>query len=320
MASWSLVGVAAACSGGAVLPMLRTLLSGLFSRVLDVPLRVAVLFHPAATVGFEPGRRQLELLAPHETLAKHLSGYEVRSRFGQTLESGLNPAVRLGETRRQAQELAASCSRIVQAQDAERHRIERNIHDGVQQEIVALAAKAQLARNQLRRAPDLADATLSELRDDIRHALQSLRELARGIHPAVLTDKGLLEAVQAQASRMPLDVTVEAAAELRDRRFAAEVEAGAYFFVSEALANALKHASPTRVLTRLKLSGRSLSVEVADDGEGFVPSEADGTGLRGVRDRIESVGGALHVTSAPGEGTRLHAVFPATRAEPRVAP
>jgi signal transduction histidine kinase len=225
-------------------------------------------------------------------------------------------SARLDEIRRQAEELSASRARIVHAQDAERRRIERNIHDGVQQEIVALVAKLRLARNQLGRDPGLADASLSELQHEARQTLEDLRELARGIHPPVLTDRGLLDAVEERVSRLPLPAFIEADPGMRSVRFAGDVEAAAYFMVSEGLANALKHASSTRVRVRLARSGDRLVVEVSDDGVGFVPADASGSGLTGLRDRIEALGGTFRVRSRPGEGTALLGDLPAPVREP----
>ncbi|HYT30740.1 MAG TPA: sensor histidine kinase [Actinomycetota bacterium] len=225
-------------------------------------------------------------------------------------------SARLDEIRRQAEELAASRTRIIRAQDAERRRIERNIHDGVQQELVALVANLRLARNQLRRDPALADATLEHLQLEARQTLGELRELGQGIHPSVLTDRGLLEAVVSRAAHMPIGVAVEAPGDVRGARFADEVEGAAYFVVSEGLANVLKHAGATRAVVRLSRVGDRLVVEVSDDGVGFVPAEAAGSGLTGLRDRVEAVSGTLRVTSRPGEGTTLSIDLPARIREP----
>jgi signal transduction histidine kinase len=223
---------------------------------------------------------------------------------------------RLAEIRRQAQELAASRTRIVQAQDAERRRIERNIHDGVQQEMVALMANLRLARNQLRRDPDIADQTLAQLQHEARQTLEDLRELSRGIHPPVLSDRGLVEAVEAMAARLPIGITIAASPELRGRRFSPEVEGAAYFLVSEGLANVLKHARADRVAIRVEHEGRSLRIEVSDDGIGFVPTEVGGSGLTGLRDRIEAASGSLRVLASPGRGTTLIGELPAEAMQP----
>ena len=220
-------------------------------------------------------------------------------------------AERLTEIERQARELAASRTRIVQAEEAGRRRIERDIHDGVQQELVALLAKARLARNQLARDPGLAATTLAELQADTRQALEDLRELAHGIHPPVLTDRGLLEAIEGQLARLPVPVYVEADGLGRDSRYPAEIEGAAYFLVCEAVTNALKHAAANRIDVRLAALPGGLRVEIADDGRGFEPSGVAGSGLRGLADRVEALGGQLEIISRPAGGTRLIAVLPA---------
>jgi len=225
-------------------------------------------------------------------------------------------AERLTEIERQACDLAASRTRIVQAEEAGRRRIERDIHDGVQQELVALLAKARLARNQLARDPSLVEATLAELQLDTRQALEDLRELAHGIHPPVLTDRGLLEAIEAQTLRLPVPVRVNADGLGRDSRYPVEIEGAAYFLVCEGLANVLKHAGANRIEVRLAALPSSLRVEVADDGRGFEPNEVTGSGLRGLTDRVEALGGQLEIISRPGGGTRLIAVLPARETVP----
>lgn len=199
--------------------------------------------------------------------------------------------------------------RLVRAEEAGRRRIERDIHDGVQQELVALIAKLRLARNQLQRDPALAERTLGELQADARQALQDLRELARGIHPPLLSDHGLLAAVEARTARLPLEVSVEPDG-VAGVRYAPEVEGAAYFLVCEGLANALKHAQARRVAVRLAEQECRLCVEVADDGRGFDPEATAGSGLRGLADRVEALGGTLRVLSRPAEGTRLAAELP----------
>lgn len=224
-------------------------------------------------------------------------------------------AGRIDEIHRQADELTASRTRIVQAQDTERRRIERNIHDGAQQEIVALIAKLRLARNQMARADGRADATLAELQDDARLLLGDLRELAHGIHPPILTDRGLFEALDARASRADLPIAVHAEAELRRARFSDDVEGAAFFFASEAMTNALKHAKASRIDVRLSRVEMTLLVDVEDDGVGFVPADGAaaggvGDGLANMRDRVEALGGKLRIASTPGRGSRVRAEFP----------
>lgn len=226
-------------------------------------------------------------------------------------------SARLDEIRRQASELRASRARLVAAQDNERERLERDLHDGVQQDIVSLLARLGLARAQLRRDPADAEATLTELQTQTGHMLSELRQLVQGIHPPVLTDRGLLEAVEAKLAHVPIGVHVHADAVLRGTRFDPDVEAAAYFFVSEGLTNAIKHAAASTVSVHLAVADDHLLIEVRDDGAGFVPAAATGSGLNGLRDRIEAVDGVMHVHTSPGSGCRLEARVPVS---PHVAP
>ncbi|MGH2889444.1 MAG: sensor histidine kinase [Solirubrobacteraceae bacterium] len=217
---------------------------------------------------------------------------------------------RLNQVRAQAAELAASRARIVAAEERGRRQIERNIHDGIQQELVALIAQVGIARNKVGRDPALMDAALTDVQAEIRQALADLRELVGGIHPSVLGDRGIVEALEVRAARLPLGVTVECDRELRDARFPEALEGAAYFFACEALANALKHAAAQRVTIRLTRAGGELMIEIADDGCGFDPAHTPRAGLEGLADRIEALGGRLDVRSAPGTGTTVSARIP----------
>jgi signal transduction histidine kinase len=198
-------------------------------------------------------------------------------------------------------ELAASRARIVQAGDEERRRLERNLHDGAQQRLVSLALMLRLAA---RRHPD--DAELARMGDELSHALQELRELARGIHPAVLTERGLEPAVRALADRAP--VPVELAVSVGER-LPGPVEAAAYYVVAEALTNVTKYAGASIVRVRIARRGGHVEIEVADDGVGGAHPNG-GSGLRGLADRVEALGGRLEIESPPGEGTTLRAGIP----------
>ncbi|GAA3442482.1 hypothetical protein Pve01_21080 [Planomonospora venezuelensis] len=200
---------------------------------------------------------------------------------------------------------AGLAARLVNAQEAERRRIERNIHDGVQQEIVALIAGLELAR-----ATGGDSAMLALLRDQARQTLDDLRELAAGIHPSVLSQGGLAEALEERCSRLPVASTVHVDPEVRVRRFPDEVEGAVYFTVSEAVANALKHARASALDVRLALAGGRLQVEVADDGAGFDPATAVRRGLVALADRMAALGGGLDVVSGEGKGTRVRAWVP----------
>ena len=220
-------------------------------------------------------------------------------------------AARLDEIGRQAAQLQASRSRLVAAQDQERQRLERDLHDGVQQDIVSLLARLGLARAQLRRDPAAAETTLDELQAQTGQVLRDLRQLVQGIHPSVLTDHGLLEALEARLGQLPIGVQIHADRSLRGARFATDIEAAAYFFVSEGLTNAMKHAAPTLVSVRVAVEHDRLVIDVHDDGAGFVvPRGVQGSGLTGLRDRIEAVGGTMQVRSSPGAGCHLQALVP----------
>lgn len=218
---------------------------------------------------------------------------------------------RLDEIRDTTAELAASRSRIVAAQENARRQIERDIHDGAQQELVALIAGLALTRHQSAGDPGRLDEALAGLQVEAVQALDNLRQLAAGIHPSVLSDHGLVVAIETRSSRLPIAVTVDCDEAARGSRFRDEVEGAAYFFVSEALANTLKHASADRACIRVAVHGEGLEVMVSDDGAGFDAQGEEGTGLRGLSDRIEALGGSLDVWSAPGRGTRLTMRIPA---------
>ena len=190
------------------------------------------------------------------------------------------------------------------------HLKRRDIHDGVQQALVALLAKIRLACNHLARDPQLAECTLTEVQEDTRQVIEDLRELAHGIHPPILSDHGLLEAIEARVARLPIGVTIVPDGVGRGTRYAAEIEGAAYFFVCEGLANVLKHASAQHTTIRLSATPSLLSVAVIDDGRGFEPSAVRPTGLRGLQDRIEALGGSVRIGSHPAAGTTLLARLP----------
>jgi len=202
---------------------------------------------------------------------------------------------------RAREDLAASRARIVQAGDAERRRLERNLHDGAQQRLVSLALMLRLAA---RRHPD--DEELVQAGEELSFALQELRELARGIHPAVLTERGLEPAVRAVADRAPVPVELSVAL---DERLPGPVEAAAYYVVAEALTNVAKYARATVVSIGVERTNGHARIEVRDDGVGGA-APARGTGLRGLADRVEALGGRLTVDSPLGAGTTLRAEIP----------
>ena len=201
------------------------------------------------------------------------------------------------------EEIGASRQRLVAAQDAERRRIERNIHDGAQQQLVALAIKLSITESLIGSDTDGERELLAELRQDAVGAVEDLRDLARGIYPPLLASAGLAAALEAQAKKAPVPTSVTAKAV---GRYPQDVEAAVYFCVLEALQNVAKYAGATRAEVRLAASGHSLEFTVTDDGAGFDPgSKAYGTGLQGMADRLHAHGGSLTVRSAPGAGTTI---------------
>jgi len=206
------------------------------------------------------------------------------------------------------EDLRASRKRLVAAQDEERRRIERNIHDGAQQQLVALSVKLRLAHGVAPKDPARADALLQELETQTQSALEDLRDLARGIYPPLLADEGLVAAIQAQARKSPVPVAVEADG---IGRYTQEIESAVYFSCLEALQNVTKYAEASRASVRLHHGGSELRFAVEDDGRGFSPDETSyGTGLQGIADRIDALGGTLEVRSAPGEGTEVAGQIP----------
>jgi signal transduction histidine kinase len=210
------------------------------------------------------------------------------------------------EVRQQLAEVRASRTRLVEAADAARRRVERDLHDGAQQRLVAVGLALRLARARLADAPaGELEALLVEAGDELIAALAELRELARGIYPALLTEAGLGPALTSLAERAPVPVVLGA---VPPQRPPEPVEQTCYFVVSEAVTNAAKHASASRVEVSVVPDGADLRVEVADDGVGG--ADAEGSGLRGLADRVAALGGQLRVTSTAAGGTCVTATVP----------
>ena len=208
--------------------------------------------------------------------------------------------------RARVEELRASRARIVHAGDTERRRLERDLHDGAQQRLVALALNLRLARNQIKTAPGSAVEILDESMRELEQATAELRELARGIHPAVLSDRGLRAAVEALAGRSPVPVEL---GELPGEPLSPEVEAAAYYVIAEGLTNVARYAEAGSAAVSVVRANGQLAVEVRDDGRGGAdPSR--GSGLRGLSDRVAALDGALQVESPAGAGTKLVARIP----------
>jgi signal transduction histidine kinase len=201
------------------------------------------------------------------------------------------------------EELRDSRRRIVSAQDDRAKKLERDIHDGAQQQLVALAVKARLARALTERDPARVGEMLGEIETETQAALEDLRDLARGIYPPLLADRGLVEALGAQARKSPVPVTIEPDGL---GRYRPEVEAGVYFSVLEALQNVAKYAEARSVRVMLGADAAEVRFEVTDDGRGFDPSDTKlGTGLQGIVDRVSALGGEVEITSHPGRGTTV---------------
>jgi signal transduction histidine kinase len=193
---------------------------------------------------------------------------------------------------------------VVQAADAERKRLARNLHDGAQQRLASLALLLRLARAKVTVDPDHTEQLLRDAAAELAAAMRELRELARGLHPPVLGDHGLRRALELLVERAPFPVRVEAPTQ----RLPEHVETAAYYIVSEALANASKHAEPTSATVVVAHERESVSVEVRDDGKGG--ADTTGSGIVGLRDRAEALGGSLTIESPPGGGTTIRAALP----------
>jgi len=203
------------------------------------------------------------------------------------------------------EDLQASRARIVRAGDEQRRRLERNLHDGAQQRLVAATLLLRVAQTRIERDPEAARGLLANAAGELDAGLEELRELARGLHPGSLTEHGLRGALASIEERLPLPVEIDVPEERLDRH----LEATTYFIVSEALTNVVKHAQATRASARVERREGVLRIEVGDDGRGGADT-ASGTGLLGLRDRAEAEGGTLVVVSPPGRGTVVTATLP----------
>jgi signal transduction histidine kinase len=258
------------------------------------------------------GSRALTMLGPHDAPVAALLHDPSLSHSPKLLEAA-GAAARLAlqnarlqaEVRAQLAEVRASRARIVAAADDERQRLERNLHDGAQQRLFGIGMTLQMLRGRLDEN-DAAGDLLDEAELELRAAIQELRELAQGIHPAVLTDEGLVAGVGLLARRSPVPVRVDA---LLPTRPSAGIEAAAYYIVSEALQNVVKHAGAASAVVCLRQLDGSLEIVVSDDGIGGASLEG-GSGLRGMADRAMALDGTVKVRSQPGEGTELMVRLP----------
>ncbi|HEX2047591.1 MAG TPA: HAMP domain-containing protein [Acidimicrobiales bacterium] len=214
------------------------------------------------------------------------------------------------DLQRQASDLQESSQRIVTAEDNERHRLARDLHDGIQQELVVLRMRIGMAADAGERAPAETVREFEQLGADLDAAIERLREVTRNLYPSILLDRGLAVATRSYIRRLPLNVRLTYASEPFPRLHPA-IESGAYFLVCEALTNAFKHAQSSEIGIALRVEGDLLTVDVQDDGRGFRPEEVRGSGgLLHMHDRVRSFGGDLEIVSAPGEGTVIRARFP----------
>ena len=231
------------------------------------------------------------------------------TRTGLPGEPAFTAYVRdITDRRRAEQELIASRARLVAASDAARQRVTRDLHDGAQQRLVATLISLQLAEQRWESAPQRARELVGQALDDARRGLEDLRALAAGLHPAILTQHGLAAAVRALSDRIPIPVEID----VPSIRLPAAIEAGLYFFCSEALTNIVKHAHATCAWVRLEVLADQCVVEVRDDGIGGALPRPETSGLIGLSDRIGALGGTVDIISAPSRGTVLRAAVPAT--------
>jgi signal transduction histidine kinase len=262
----------------------------------------------AGADGVAEVRHQGELLGAL-TLTKHANDpitsaeekllTDLASQAGLVLRN-----VRLtAELRARLEDLRSSRQRLVAAQDEERRKLERNLHDGAQQQLVALSVKTRLASALVGKEPEKELAMLGDLQQGLGDALETLRDLARGIYPPLLADKGLRAALEAQARKAAVPVAIEPNG---IGRYTQEIEAAVYFCTLEALNNVAKYAEATSVQVGLADAGGELQFRIVDDGRGFDTSVTDyGTGLQGMADRLDAVGGTLELRSGPGQGTTI---------------
>ena len=203
-------------------------------------------------------------------------------------------------------QLNASRARIVEASVAERRRLERNLHDGAQQRLVTLALHLRMAQECLRDDPSAAESILADAGEDLKLALAELRELARGLHPAVLTDRGLVPALQSLANRAPFPVTILG---VPSARLTESLEAAVYYIVAESLTNAAKHAGASEAHVELATTDANVVVEIRDNGSGGANMDS-GSGIRGLADRVEALGGQFELQSSALVGTVVRAELP----------
>ena len=281
----------------------------------DTPMGAAIEAGPDELPPFEgrrafPVRDRGELLG---ALTVSMPAAEPLSKDGEQLVIDLaSQAGLVLRNVRLIEELQESRRRIVTAQDERARKLERDIHDGAQQQLVALSVKLGLAEHLASRDADKTTALLAELKSDASDALENVRDLARGIYPPVLADHGLPAALEAQARKAPIPVRLDTNG---SGRYPSEIEAAVYFCCLEALQNIAKYADAHDATIRLGRSNGDLTFEVEDDGRGFDQGTVSGSGLTNMRDRVEAVGGTFVVSSVPGSGTTVGGRIPVSPGE-----
>ncbi len=295
-------------------------------------LAAAVLAAVALAVGWLCFRALVRPLERLTSTAGRIAGGDLEASFAamgsdevavlaQALERmRLELRAQLDLIAQQAASLQDSSQRIVAAQDEERHRLARDLHDGIQQHLVVLRMGFGMATEAAERSPETGHSTLADLSAELDAVIERLREVSHDLYPSILVDRGLAAALRSSLSRLPLSARLVCVPDPLPR-LPPEVESGAYFLVGEALANALKHAVATEITLRLEATDDWLVVEVGDDGRGFATATQAGCGgLLHMDDRARSFGGRLTIDSAPGAGTRVRATFPIRAAVDAVAP
>jgi signal transduction histidine kinase len=267
--------------------------------------------NPTTLPGPDSGRRttlvkqngeQVAALVYDATLGEEPELVEaVSAAAGIALENGRLEA----ELKARLQELQGSRTRVVEAQQNERRRLERNLHDGAQQRLVALALELAMLAEQANKDPATQDR-LKRARSEVAESLDELRDIARGLHPAVVSGHGLAVALESLVAATPLEVRLNTDGL---PRLPEPLEVAAYYAVSESLTNAVKHAQASRATVEVGIADDVLIVEILDDGVGGADSER-GTGLRGLADRVEALNGRLRIWSGAGNGTRVRAELP----------
>lgn len=287
--------------GVAILVVVAVVLSWLLFRALTRPL-----VELTGTAGLIAGG---DLDAPFEIA----SGDEIGVLAGALERMRLELRSKLAVIEHQAVALQESSKRIAAATDEERHRVARDLHDGIQQSLTVLRMGLGMAQDQSQRDPVAAARRFEEIGGELDRIIEQLREVSQDLYPSILTDRGLTLALRSYAGRIPLAMKVTSEPDPLPR-LEPEVESSAYFLLSEAVTNALKHAHAKELVIALRLGDGWLEVSIADDGRGFPPDgETAGRGLTHMRDRVRSFAGELSIAAAPGRGTAIRATFPVRR-------